>query len=148
MDGKGTAGPSASLGMTKCRVVTFLRSRQMGWTEKEQQVPRLPALPGWAEVWLPALRAWVRFYFRVRTQTRQGWGISLVLPEMWDSTAAEPPVLGPINKTIKVFGFPHLAKNVRDTRISCGFHRGKPHKACLCHQTSQEIRGYTHPSLV
>jgi hypothetical protein len=22
---------------------------------------RLPALPGWAEVWLPALRAWVRF---------------------------------------------------------------------------------------
>jgi hypothetical protein len=30
---------------------------------------------------------------------------------MWDSTAAEPPVLGPINKTIKVFGIPHLAKN-------------------------------------
>jgi hypothetical protein len=28
---------------------------------------RLPALPGWAEVWLPALRAWVRFgvYFQV-----------------------------------------------------------------------------------
>jgi hypothetical protein len=27
----------------------------------------VPALPGWAEVWLPALRAWVRFevYFRV-----------------------------------------------------------------------------------
>jgi hypothetical protein len=31
----------------------------------------VPALPGWAEVWLPALRAWVRFavYFRVPTQT-------------------------------------------------------------------------------
>jgi hypothetical protein len=31
----------------------------------------VPALPGWAEVWLPALRAWVRFvvYFRVLTQT-------------------------------------------------------------------------------
>jgi hypothetical protein len=33
---------------------------------------------------------------------------------MWDSTAAEPPVLGPINKTIKVCGIPHLAKNERD----------------------------------
>src|ERR1700721_4618195 len=31
----------------------------------------LPALPGWADVWLPALRAWVRFevYSRVPTQT-------------------------------------------------------------------------------
>src|ERR1700677_3431743 len=45
-------------------------------------------------------------------------GISLVFREMWDSTAAEPPVLGPINKTIKVCGIPHLAKNERDTRIS------------------------------
>ena len=28
-------------------------------------------VPGWADVWLPALRAWVRFevYFRVPTQT-------------------------------------------------------------------------------
>jgi hypothetical protein len=33
---------------------------------------------------------------------------------MWDSTAAELPVLGPINKTNKVFGIPHLAKNERD----------------------------------
>ena len=32
-------------------------------------------VPGWAEVWLPALRAWVRFevYFRVPPQIRQGW---------------------------------------------------------------------------
>jgi hypothetical protein len=37
----------------------------------------VPALPGWAEVWLPALRAWVRFavYFRVPTQTLPGWVI-------------------------------------------------------------------------
>jgi hypothetical protein len=28
-------------------------------------------VPGWADVWLPALRAWIRFevYFRVPTQT-------------------------------------------------------------------------------
>src|ERR1700678_4440008 len=34
---------------------------------------RLPALPGWADVWLPALRAWVRFavYFRVLTHPLQ-----------------------------------------------------------------------------
>jgi hypothetical protein len=33
--------PQASqfLGMTKCGVVTFIRSRRTGWTEKKQQVP-------------------------------------------------------------------------------------------------------------
>jgi hypothetical protein len=30
-----TAGPSASLGMTNCGVVTFIRSRRTGWTEKK-----------------------------------------------------------------------------------------------------------------
>ena len=34
-----TADPSAALGMTKGRVVTFIRGRQIGWTEKKQQVP-------------------------------------------------------------------------------------------------------------
>jgi hypothetical protein len=29
------------VGMTKGRVVTFIRNRQIGWTEKKQQVPRL-----------------------------------------------------------------------------------------------------------
>jgi hypothetical protein len=29
-----TAGPSASLGMTKFRAVTFVRSRQIGWIER------------------------------------------------------------------------------------------------------------------
>jgi hypothetical protein len=48
--------------------------------------------------------------------------ISLVFREMWVSTAAEPPVLGPIIKTIKVFGTPHLAKNERNTRIACTRH--------------------------
>jgi hypothetical protein len=28
--------------MTKWRVVTFIRGRQIGWTEKKQQVPPLP----------------------------------------------------------------------------------------------------------
>jgi hypothetical protein len=39
--------------------------------------------PGWADVWLPALRAWVRFevYFRVPTQTRKGWGSIRRRPE-------------------------------------------------------------------
>ena len=36
-----TADPSAALGMTKGRVVTFIRGRQIGWTEKKQQVPPL-----------------------------------------------------------------------------------------------------------
>jgi hypothetical protein len=35
------AGNSASLGMTKGRVVTFIRGRQIGSTEKKQQVPPL-----------------------------------------------------------------------------------------------------------
>ena len=34
-----TADPSAALGMTKGGVVTFIRSRQIGWTEKKQQAP-------------------------------------------------------------------------------------------------------------
>jgi hypothetical protein len=34
-----TAGPSAALGMTKGRAVTSIRGRQIGWTEKKQQVP-------------------------------------------------------------------------------------------------------------
>jgi hypothetical protein len=34
-----TADPSAALGMTKGRAVTFIRNRQMRWTEKKQQVP-------------------------------------------------------------------------------------------------------------
>src|ERR1700679_1254392 len=50
-------------------------------------------------------------------------GAPLAFREMWDSTAAEPPVLGLISKTIKVFGIPHLAKNERDTRISCTRHQ-------------------------
>jgi hypothetical protein len=33
-----TAGRSATLGMTKGRAVTFIRGRQIGWTEKKQQV--------------------------------------------------------------------------------------------------------------
>jgi hypothetical protein len=33
-----TAGPSASLGMTKLGAVTLMRGRQIGWTKK-QQVP-------------------------------------------------------------------------------------------------------------
>ena len=32
-----TAGPSASLGMTKGRVVTFIRSRWIGWTERNSR---------------------------------------------------------------------------------------------------------------
>jgi hypothetical protein len=36
-----TADPSASLGMTKGRAVTFIRGRQIGWTEEKQQVPPL-----------------------------------------------------------------------------------------------------------
>ena len=36
-----TADPSATLGMTNGRVVTFIRSRQIGWTEKKQQVATL-----------------------------------------------------------------------------------------------------------
>jgi hypothetical protein len=32
-----TAGPSAALGMTKGTVVTLIRGRQIGWTEKKQQ---------------------------------------------------------------------------------------------------------------
>jgi hypothetical protein len=36
-----TAGPSAALGMTKGRVVTFIRGCQIGWTKKKQQVPPL-----------------------------------------------------------------------------------------------------------
>ena len=36
----------------------------------------VPALPGWADVWLPALQASVRFevHARVPTHTRKGWG--------------------------------------------------------------------------
>jgi hypothetical protein len=34
-----TADPSATLGMTKGRVVTFIRGRQIGRIEKKQQVP-------------------------------------------------------------------------------------------------------------
>src|SRR3984957_5178897 len=30
----------------------------------------VPALPGWAEVWLPALRAWVRFAVHCRLSRR------------------------------------------------------------------------------
>jgi hypothetical protein len=33
-----TADPSAALGMTKLGVVTFIRDRQIGWTEKKQQL--------------------------------------------------------------------------------------------------------------
>jgi hypothetical protein len=36
-----TDSRSATLGMTKGRVVTFIRSRQIGWTEKKQQVATL-----------------------------------------------------------------------------------------------------------
>jgi hypothetical protein len=39
-----TAGPSATLGMTRGRTVTFIRSRQIGWTEKKQ-VPALCSGP-------------------------------------------------------------------------------------------------------
>src|SRR5580658_1592061 len=43
----------------------------------------VPALPGWAEVWLPALRAWVRFavHFRVPTQTLPSLGTQVVLTQ-------------------------------------------------------------------
>jgi hypothetical protein len=34
-----TADPSAALGMTKGRAVTFIRDRQMGWTEEETAGP-------------------------------------------------------------------------------------------------------------
>jgi len=40
-----TADPSAALGMTKRRVVTFIRGRQIGWTEKKQQVSPLRFAP-------------------------------------------------------------------------------------------------------
>jgi hypothetical protein len=40
-----TADPSAPVGMTKGRVVTFIRGRQIGWTEKKQQVPPLRYAP-------------------------------------------------------------------------------------------------------
>jgi hypothetical protein len=33
-----TAGPSTALGMTKGRLVTFISSRQIGWTERKPQV--------------------------------------------------------------------------------------------------------------
>jgi hypothetical protein len=33
-----TADPSATLGMTKGRIVTFIRGRQIGWTEKKQSL--------------------------------------------------------------------------------------------------------------
>jgi hypothetical protein len=36
-----TADPSASLGMTKGRLVTFIRGRQIGGTEEKQQFPPL-----------------------------------------------------------------------------------------------------------
>jgi hypothetical protein len=32
-----TADPSAALGMTKGRAVTFSRSRQIGWTERNSR---------------------------------------------------------------------------------------------------------------
>ena len=32
-----TAGPSATLGMTKGRAVTFIRSRQIGWVERNRR---------------------------------------------------------------------------------------------------------------
>jgi hypothetical protein len=32
-------GNPGTLGMTKGRVVTFIRGRQIGWTEEKQQVP-------------------------------------------------------------------------------------------------------------
>ena len=31
-----TAGPSTALGMTKLGAVTFIRSRQIGWTERNR----------------------------------------------------------------------------------------------------------------
>src|SRR5271155_277085 len=55
--------------------------------------------------------------------------------EMCDPTAAELPVLGPINKTIKVFGIPHLAKNERDTRISCTRHQERARCAAFIEES-------------
>ena len=34
-----TAGPSAALGMTKGRAVTFIRGRQIGWIERNSRSP-------------------------------------------------------------------------------------------------------------
>jgi hypothetical protein len=58
---------------------------------------RLPALPGWADVWLPALRAWVRFeiYFRVPTQ-----------PFRAGLTFGSRPY-GPRSDSRSIFEFPH-----------------------------------------
>jgi hypothetical protein len=39
-----TADPSASLGMTKWRVVAFIKSSQIGWTERKQQAPHCTSL--------------------------------------------------------------------------------------------------------
>ena len=42
---------------------------------------RLPALPGWAEIWLPALRAWVRFAVHYRlSHALSDLGLRLAIP--------------------------------------------------------------------
>ena len=44
-ESRRTADPSAALGMTKGGVVILIGGRQIGWTEKKQQVPPLRFAP-------------------------------------------------------------------------------------------------------
>src|ERR1700678_1544756 len=63
---------------------------------------RLPALPGWADVWLPALRAWVRFAVHCRLSHTLGaealsdrvlYGTAGPVPFVRSFSGAEPGVL-------------------------------------------------------
>ena len=57
----------------------------------------VPALPGWAEVWLPALRAWVRFAVHCRLSRtlsstgNRGHGAPTILLPVWQKAQKRRP---------------------------------------------------------